>query len=83
MRAHGRPAALWHSDIAQLVAVAAVGVAWGLDMIPIGPVVVLAVIAVYNIAAVRGPVQRVIVVGLQQTAFGVAVVAVTAVAVLA
>ena len=82
-RAHGRPVTRWHSDVAQAAAVAAVGLAWGLDAIPLAPVVAVAAIAAFNVVAVRGSVKPAMVIGLQQMAFGIGVVVVTAVAVLA
>lgn len=82
-RAHGRAVTLWHSDLAQVVALAAVGAAWMLDAVPFAPVVAVLAIAVFNIVAVRGPVRRAVVIGMQQMAFGVAVTVVTAFAVLA
>ncbi len=82
-RAHHRPVTLWHADLAQVCAVAAVVVAWVADAVPLAPVVAVSAIAAFNVAAVRGPVKRVVVVGVQQMIFGIAVVAVTAIAVLA
>ena len=82
-RAHRRAVTRWHSDLAQGLAVAAVVIAWLLDAIPIAPVLAVAAIATFNIAAIRGPVKRAVVIGLQQMTFGIAVVAVTAIAVLA
>jgi hypothetical protein len=82
-RAHGRSVTRWHSDLAQALAVAATLVAWSLDAIPFAPVVALVGIAVFDIAATRGPVKRAVVIGLQQLTFGIAVVAVTAIAVIA
>ncbi len=81
-RAHGRPVTRWHSDLAQGLAVVAVGVAWVFDSIPVVPVVVVAMVALFNVVAVRGPVKPAVVIGLQQMAFGIAVVAATAIAVL-
>ena len=83
LRAHGRPVSRWHSDLAQALAVTAVAVAWLFDAIPFVPVLAVAAIAVFNVVAVRGPVRRAVVIGLQQMTFGIAVVAVTAIAVLA
>jgi hypothetical protein len=82
-RAHGRPVTLWHSDLGQVLAVAAVGLAWLADAIPFTPVMAVAAIAGFNVVAVRGPVKRAVVIGAQQMIFGIAVVAVTAIAVLA
>ena len=81
-RAHDRPVRLWHSDLAQALAVLAVAVAWLVDAIPFAPVAAVGAIAVFNVAAVRGPVKRAVVIGLQQMIFGVAVTAITAIAVL-
>ena len=81
-RAHGRPVTRWHTDLAQGSAVAATVAAWLLAAIPGTPVLAVAAVAVFNIAAVRGPVKRAVVIGIQQMTFGIAVVAVTAIAVL-
>ncbi len=80
-RAHGRPVSLWQADLAQVLAVVAVAVAWALAAIPFAPVLAVAVIATFNVVAVRGPVRRAVVIGLQQMAFGIALVTVTAIAV--
>ena len=82
LRAHGRPVDRWRSDLAQVLAVLAVVAAWGLDAVPFAPVAALGAVAVFNIAAVRGPVRRAVVIGLEQMIFGIAVIVVTAVAVL-
>lgn len=81
LRAHRRPARVWLSDLTQIVAVAAVTLAWALDALPFAPVCAVAALAVFNLVAVRGPVRRPLVIGLQQMTFGVAVIAVTAIAV--
>ena len=83
LRAHDRSVTLSHSDLAQALAVGAVAVAWLLEAIPIAPVVAMAAIAVFNLAAVRGPVRRAVIIGLQQTAFGITLILVTAIAVVA
>ncbi len=80
-RARGRPVTRWHSDFAQALAVVAVGLAWALGAIPAAPVVAMAAIAACNVLAIRGRVRPAVVIGVQQMIFGVAVVAVTAVAV--
>lgn len=82
-RAHDRPVTWWHSDLAQVLATAAVAVAWSIGAIPLAPVIAVAAIATFNVAAVRGPVEPAKTIGLQQMAFGIAVVVITAVAVLA
>jgi hypothetical protein len=81
-RAHGRPVTLRHSDLPQVLAVVAVAVAWMFEAIPFAPVVAAGAIAVFNIAAVRGPVKRAVLIGAQQMTFGIAVIVVTATAVL-
>ena len=81
-RAHGRAVTRWHSEVAQGLAVVAVTAAWLSGTIPFAPVVAVAAVAVFNVAAVRGPVRRAVVVGLQQMTFGIAVIVVTAIAVL-
>lgn len=81
-RAHHRPVTLWHTDIAQACAVATVAIAWVADAVPLAPVVAVSAIAAFNVAAVRGAVRPAKVIGFQQMFFGVAVVVVTAVAVL-
>lgn len=80
-RAHGRPVSLWQTDLAQVLAVIAVAVAWAFAAIPFAPVLAVAAIATFNLIAVRGKVRRAVVIGLQQMAFGIALVAVTAIAV--
>lgn len=80
-RALGRPAQLWHSDVAQGLAVIVTAVAWISDLVPFAPVVVMAVIAVFNVAAVRRAPRPAKVLGFQQMAFGFSLVAVTAAAV--
>lgn len=81
-RAHGRNVALWHSDAPQLLAVVAVLIAWSIDLIPMAPLFALVVVAVVDIVAVRRPVRRVVVIGVQQTIVGIVIVVVTVVAVL-
>ncbi len=65
-----------------MVAVAAVIAAWAWDAAPFAPVVAVALIAAFDAVAVRGAVRPAKVIGFQQMCFGVAVVVVTAVAVL-
>jgi hypothetical protein len=81
-RAHGRPVRRWHSDLAQVVAVAATAVAWALDAIPLAPVPALAALGLFNMVALRAPVRRVVVIGLEQVVWGLVVVAITAISVL-
>ena len=81
MRMHGRPAHVAQSDVAQALAVAAVALAWWLDAAPFASLVALTVVGVVNLVVVRRPPPRVALIGIQQMLFGLAVVAVTAVAV--
>jgi hypothetical protein len=81
-RAKSRPQPLWHSDIAQLIAVAAAVSASVLDIVPIATAVVIAFVAAANLAAVRMRARRAVLIGIEQTIHGVAVIAATTVAIL-
>jgi hypothetical protein len=83
MRVHDRQPPLWHSDLAQAVAVVAVGVGTWLDAVPLAATIAVATIAVFNVSAVRMRPRPAKVIGIQQMCFGLAVVGVTAAAVLA
>jgi hypothetical protein len=80
-RTHGRPHELWHSDLAQVLAVAAVAIAWLAGMVPVAAATAIAAVAAFNIGAVRTAPRPAKVIGLQQMFFGIAVVIVTAIAV--
>ena len=82
-RTRGRPRQLWHSDLAQLVAAVAVTVAWSAGAVPLAAAVAIALVAAFNVAAVRSAPRPAKIIGLQQMFFGIAVVIVTAIAVLA
>jgi len=82
-RTRGRPYHLWHSDLAQALAVVAVVVAWFADAVPLAAAIAIIAVAAFNLGAVRAAPRPAKVIGLQQMFFGVAVVVVTAVAVLA
>lgn len=82
MRTHGRPVTLWHSDLAQVVAVSAVGAGWVLDSVPLASVAAIAFVGGFNAAALRRSPKPAVVIGVQQMTFGIAVLSVTAVAVL-
>ena len=82
-RTRGRPHELWHSDLAQVLAVAAVTIAWLVGVVPIAATSAIAAVAAFNIGAVRTAPRPAKVIGLQQMFFGIAVVIVTAIAVLA
>ncbi len=79
-RVHGRDVRRWVSDLAQVLALALVAVAWAVDWVPVAPVVALAVVGLFGVAAVRLAPRRAVVVGIQQMVIGLAVVVVTAVA---
>ena len=80
-RTRGRPHQLWHSDLAQVVAVAAVTIAWLADVVPLAAAIAIAGVAVFNIRAVRAAPRPAKSIGLQQMVFGITVVIVTAIAV--
>ena len=82
-RTRGRSHPLWHSDLAQGLAVVAVAVAWFADTVPLAAAIAIAAVAAFNVGAVRAAPRPAKVIGLQQMFFGIAVVLVTAAAVLA
>jgi hypothetical protein len=81
-RAHDRPFARWHGDVAQVAAVAAVAAAWAVDALPFAVVVAVAVVAAFNVLALRRAPSRAVVIGAQQAVFGLLVLGVTAASVL-
>ena len=82
-RTRGRLYQLWHSDLAQALAVLAVFVGWLVEAVPLAAAVAIAAVEMFNVAAVRAAPRPAKVIGFQQMFFGVAVVVVTAIAVLA
>ena len=80
LRSKSRPAPTWHSDAAQVAAVVSVVLGWAFDLVPAAAVVVIALLATINMGAVRLPPRRAVVIGIQQTIFGIAVILTTAVA---
>jgi hypothetical protein len=82
-RARSRPHQLWHSDLAQALTAVAVTIAWLLDAVPLPAAIAIVAVAVFNVGAVRSAPRPAKIIGLQQMFFGIAVVVVTAVAVLA
>jgi hypothetical protein len=80
-RGRGTTAPTWPSDLAQGVAVIGVMVGWVLDTVPTASVIVIAAGALFNTVAVRAAPRPAKVIGMQQLCFGLAVVAVTAIAV--
>lgn len=79
-RTHSRSEPRWHSDVAQVVAIAVAAVAWSQDLVPAAAVVVLAALGLINIVAVRLPPRPAVVIGIQQTVFGVVLIVATALA---
>ena len=77
LRAKDQPHLLWHSDIAQVVAVAATTVGWLGGIVPGVAVIAMAAVAVFELVMVRQPVPRVGVIGAQQIVLGLTVVLVT------
>lgn len=83
LRSHSRPAPRWHSDIGQIAALVAVLIGWSLDAVPLAAVLAIAALGAFNAFGLSRPPPRVVVIGVQQMVFGLIVVAVTAVAVIA
>jgi hypothetical protein len=83
MRGRGKPDRRWHSDLAQVLALAAVVIGTVFDAVPLAATIFVAVVAAMNFTAVRLAPRPAKVIGIQQMCFGLAAVIVTAVAVLA
>jgi hypothetical protein len=82
-RTHGRPHQLWHSDLAQVLAGVVATITWLAGAVPFPAALAIVAVAVFNIGAVRAAPRPARIIGFQQMFFGIAVVLVTAVAVLA
>lgn len=82
LRTKSRPGPLWHSDLAQPAAVSVAAVGWLADLVPAAAVIVIAVMAAVNLAAVRLPARPAVVIGIQQMVVGLVVIATTAIAIL-
>jgi len=80
LRTKSRPAPRWHSDTAQIGAVAVAAVGWAFGLVPAVVVVVIAILATVNLVAVRLTPQRAVVIGIQQMFVGLAVIFTTALA---
>jgi len=80
VRTRNEPNRLWPTDLAQGGAVAASLIGWLIDAVPLATVIVVGVVGVLQSVAIRRPPERAVVIGLQQTVVGVAVIAATAVA---
>ncbi|HUW04228.1 MAG TPA: YwiC-like family protein [Acidimicrobiales bacterium] len=83
LRARSRPGPRWHSDLGQLIAVLLVAVAWASDLVPGPAAIAIGALAVIDAAALRMPPKPAVVIGIQQTVFGVLVIVTTAIAVAA
>lgn len=81
LRLHRRAHHLWHSDLAQLIALLGVSAGWVAGLVPGAAAVAVAAVTVFNTISVRLAPRPAKVIGIQQTVFGVAVIAITAVAV--
>ncbi len=81
LRSTSRALPLWHSDVAQAVAIAVAAAGWWLGAVPGAALIAIATVAVANIIAVRLQPRRAVVIGVQQTIVGVLVIATTAIAV--
>lgn len=82
-RARGKAAQRATSDLAQLLSVGVVAVAWALDAAPGAAVLIVAVAAAANVINMRRSPPRAVVLGMQQMVLGLTVVLVTGLAVLA
>lgn len=82
-RTRGRPHQVWHSDLAQVLAVGAATAAWVAGAVPLVAAIAIAAVAVFNVGAVRTSPRPAKVIGVQQMLFGIAVVVTTALVVLA
>jgi hypothetical protein len=81
-RAKSRPHPLWQSDLAQLIAAAAAVSASIADIVPVATAVVITLATAANIVAVRLRPRRAVLIGIEQTFHGVAIIATTAIAIL-
>ncbi len=81
LRFRSRPAPMWHSDAAQVVAVTVATLGWVFDFVPAAAAAVIALLAAINLTAVRLAPRRAVVIGIQQTVVGVVVILTTALAI--
>lgn len=81
LRTRHRPATLWPSDGAQLGATAASVLGWSLGLVPAAAAAIIAVVAGFNVVAVRLAPRRTVVIGVQQMLFGIALIVTTAIAI--
>ena len=83
LRFRSRPTSAWSSDAAQAAGVGAVVVGWLTSLVPLAAMLAIVALALVNVAALRLPPRPAVAIGIQQMMFGVAVIATTAVAVVA
>jgi len=81
LRTRHAPDRLWPTDAAQLLAVAVLALGWVSDLVPLAAVVVVAVMAGFHAVAIRLAPRRAVVIGIQQSIFGVVLIIATALAV--
>ena len=82
LRIHGRSNKVWHSDLAQGLAIVSVVIGWLAELVPLASAIAISIIAIFNFGAVRLSPRPAKVIGLQQMFFGIAVVLVTTIAVM-
>ncbi|MEE9415720.1 MAG: YwiC-like family protein [Acidimicrobiales bacterium] len=73
---------VWQSDVAQLAGVALAAAGWLLGLVPLLAVGGIVALVVVQLVSSRLSPQRAVIVGVQQTVFGLVIVALTAAAVL-
>jgi len=83
LRFKQRPYRSSGSDWAQVAAVVLVGAGWTLRWVPVGGLVAIAILAAFELVAVRRPAVKVALIGAQQVVMGLTVVLITGLAVLA
>ncbi len=81
LRLRSNPGSNRHSDLAQAAAVVVAMIGWAAGLVPVAAVIVIAILAVANVGALRLAPRPAVVIGIQQTVVGVAVIAATALAV--
>ena len=78
LRAKARAHFVWHSDLAQVVAVAMGVTGWLTDLVPPAAVAALAILAIFDLVAVRRAPQPAPIIGAQQVVLGLTVILITA-----
>lgn len=80
-RLHRRAHSLWHSDLAQGLALAIITAGWLGGLVPGAAALAVGGVAVFNTVSVRLSPRPAKIIGMQQMVFGIAVIAVTAIAI--